>query len=190
MTTYSCSKERFDSDVSEHAMTVLRANGVDRHLRFKKPTTTCYWFDVITWPGTLCIDGDCGTFVFRRITDMFDFFRDGDGDINPSYWSEKCVTASKRAVTEFAWDTFAKNVKEYVEDEDVDLRSAVLTELGFVEPDEFGAVAFIRDFEHDGFRFQNWDADSREYTFHFIWCLRAIVWAIAQWDASAKECAV
>jgi len=187
MTAYSCSPEQFAADVRDHALTVVRADGVDRHLRFRKPGTSCYWFDVLTWPGTLCIDGDCGTFVFRRVPDMFEFFRDDRGHINPSYWAEKCVSAAKGGVTEFNWDTFAKAVNAYVEDEDEAVRDAVLNELCAIESDEFAAVTFIRDFQHDGFRFQDWETDGREYTFHFIWCLRAIVWAIQQWDTSQQE---
>lgn len=184
MIVYHCTPERFAQDVAEHQMTVVRAAGVDRHLRFKKSGSTSYWFDVITWPGTLCIDGDCGTFVFRREIDMFDFFRTNGVDINPSYWAEKCVSASRRELTEFDWDTFARNVNRHVEDEDEAQREAVLDELCSIEPDEFGAVSFIRDFEHDGFRFTDWETDSRIYAFHFIWCLRAIVWGIQQWDAA------
>ena len=189
MTTYSCTEERFASDVSNHAMTVLRADGVERHLRFRKPGTSCYWFDILTWNGTLCIDGDCGTFVFRRVPDMFEFFRDDGGAINPTYWGEKCVTAGKQELTEFDWDTFAKHVNDYVEDEPDAVRDVVLDALCSAEPDEFGAVTFIRDFDHADFSFLDWEYDSRVYTFHFIWCLRAIVWAIQQWDAAQQEIA-
>lgn len=183
MTEYACTHERFAHDTATHAMTVVRANGVERHIRFKKPGTNSYWFDLITWPGTLCIDGDCGTYVFRRITDMFEFFRNDCAYINPSYWAEKCVSAGKRGVTEFDWDTFVKNVSSYIEDEDEVMRRDVMAALDGVVEDEFGATTFIREFEHDGFRFQDWETDCREYTFHFTWCLRAIVWGIAKWDA-------
>lgn len=196
MPTYHCTEERFARDTSTHEMTVVRADGVDRHLRFRSPKGSNYWFDVITWPGTLCIDGDCGTFVFRRVTDMFDFFRSPDGSINPGYWSEKCVSATARGIECFEWDSFERAVKAYMDqvcknDAAVGwaeaVREEVMQQLGDIEQDEFGAVAFIRDFEHKGFRFTDWEATCREYTFHFIWCLRAIVWSIQQWDAAHPQ---
>lgn len=72
---YECTEERFLKDVAKHEMTVIRDDGINRHLRFKNPNDSSYWFDLITWPGTLCIDGDCGTYVFKRTPDMFQFFR-------------------------------------------------------------------------------------------------------------------
>ena len=75
MKDYACTEARFLGDVDWHVMTVLRDDGVHRHIRLKRPDSGSYWFDLITWPGTLCIDGDCGTYVFRRLEDMFQFFR-------------------------------------------------------------------------------------------------------------------
>ncbi len=65
----------FLKDVSAHVMRVIRDDGAHRHLRFAAPTSSIYWFDVITYPGELVITGDCGTYVFRRLPDMFEFFR-------------------------------------------------------------------------------------------------------------------
>lgn len=94
-----CPEARFLMDVSEHEMTVIRDEGTHRHIRFKRPGTSCYYFDIITWPGYLCYTGDMGTFVFQRMTDMFQFFRTDrenmrlrEGEtlyINPQYWGEK-----------------------------------------------------------------------------------------------------
>ena len=64
-------EQEFLNDVRGHAMTILRDDGVHRHLRFKKPGSGTYWFDLITWPGTLCIDGDMGTYVFRFIMENY-----------------------------------------------------------------------------------------------------------------------
>jgi hypothetical protein len=186
---YACTAERFAHDVREHQMTVLRAAGIDRHLNFRKPGTGCFGFDVITWPGALCIHGDCGTYVFERVPDMFTFFRNRAADINPSYWAQKCVSADRNGLTQFEWESFTAAVERYVEDEDEDVRAEVLHDLAFIEPDEFGAAGFIRDYELGDFRFTDWEADCRSYTFHFIWCLRAIVWAIQKWDAAQQEAA-
>ena len=44
-------EERFLNDVSEHQITVIRDQDTDRHIRFRRPGTSCYGFDLITWPG-------------------------------------------------------------------------------------------------------------------------------------------
>lgn len=202
MTTYTCTPERFAGDVRDHAMTVLRANGIDRHLRFRKPGCSAYWFDILSWPGALCIDGDCGTFVFRREADMFGFFRNGRDGINPRYWSEKVVSGGKNiggGIEEYDAGKFrAELVRQYREHyrhtglyrEALEgfrtLRDDVLSR---VEEGAQIACHAVYDFEVNGH--QVFDEISArwysEYTFHFIWCLRAIVWAIQQWDASLQE---
>ena len=58
---------RFLPDVAEHKLTVLHDEGLYRHLRFQKPGTGFYWFDLITWPGNLAFKGDMGGFMFARI---------------------------------------------------------------------------------------------------------------------------
>ncbi|MEN5374297.1 hypothetical protein [Stenotrophomonas hibiscicola] len=42
---------RFEKDTAEHQMEVLLDNGVYRHLRFKRPGSYAFSFDVVTWPG-------------------------------------------------------------------------------------------------------------------------------------------
>ena len=112
---------KFLKDVSEHQMEVIREDGVYRHVRFKKPGTSCMHFDLITWPGYLCYTGDMGTYVFSRIRDMFEFFRTDrqyqlrDGRtlaINPSYWSEKVEARDRSGVEEFSEDLFRKALKQ------------------------------------------------------------------------------
>lgn len=122
MKNYACTEEQFLKDVAAHDMTVIRDDGVHRHIRFKRPGEGAYWFDIITWPGALCIDGDMGTYVFRRLDDMFEFFRTDreymkhDGRqlaINPSYWSEKLQSvATFGGVREFSEEAFTKYVRE------------------------------------------------------------------------------
>lgn len=203
MTTYSCSAERFASDTKAHTMTVVRAEGIDRHLRFRQPGHSAYWFDVLTWPGALCIDGDCGTFVFRRLPDMFEFFRNGRGDINPSYWAEKIVSGrgsfSPDGIEEFDPRKFRHEIvrqyREYFRGEERfsdalegfrDLRADVLDRA---DDGEQVACQAAYDFEVKGRQvFQDISAHwFTQYTFHFIWCLRAIVLAIQQWDAAQQE---
>lgn len=123
MKPYACSETRFLQDAANHVMTVMRDDGVNRHVRFRRPDSSAYWFDLITWPGTLCIDGDMGTYVFRRLHDMFEFFRTDQEHynrtgranqlaINPEYWDEKLQAPSPRDAMEHSVDSFRQHVKE------------------------------------------------------------------------------
>jgi hypothetical protein len=119
----ACTEDRFLKDTQAHKMEVVRADGVNRHLRFKDPASRAYWFDLITWPGTLCIDGDMGTYVFRRLEDMFEFFRTdqehynktGRADqlaINPGYWDEKLLAPAPKDAMEYSAAEFRRHVDE------------------------------------------------------------------------------
>ena len=118
-------EQQFLKDVAEHQMVVIRDDGVNRHIRFKKPGTSCMHFDLITWPGCLCYTGDMGTYVFQRLEDMFEFFRAdrvhrNDPNklaINLGYWTEKliAVDGGRRGgnVKEFDEDKFRQVINEY-----------------------------------------------------------------------------
>lgn len=216
MREYACTEERFLKDVERHTMTVLRDDGVHRHIRFKRPNEGAYWFDLITWPGTLCIDGDCGTYVFRRLEDMFEFFRTDrdwlrDGatlGINPSYWGEKLqATASYDGYREFSEELFKQAVKSefdaWVESEDPsdehkeelwdDIENRV---LGYGCDGAYAAVDAAMRFEPDNtdidFEMRDfYEHRLEEYTFHFIWCCYAIAWGVKTYDeAKAAKGAV
>ncbi|WP_157875716.1 MULTISPECIES: hypothetical protein [unclassified Streptomyces] len=95
---------RFAADTTKHTMTIVHDDGVYRHLVFRDPRHPYYWFELITTPGQLVFSGDGDSFVFRRLTDMFQFFRtglnrDGSVGINPVYWSEKLASNRDAART-------------------------------------------------------------------------------------------
>lgn len=202
-------QDDFLNDVRSHAMHVLHDDGVYRHLSFSQPENSwLHRFEVLTWPGALCIRGDVGTYVFSRITDMFEFFRrNGDGDklpINESYWSEKLIASDCNGrrgdgVMRFDPDVFCDEVKRrYVEhvrenmkgmpDERQSLRRAIEDEvLSYAEAGEHEALHAAGSFEHDGFMLTDfWEVECRQYTVQFIWSLYAIVWAIHQYDNRAS----
>lgn len=201
-------KERFLADVASHAMTVLLDAGQHRHLSFNDGSSINS-FNIVTWPGRLCIDGDMGAFVFERVPDMFNFFRNNEQlGINPSYWAEKCTASdvSTGGVRKFDFDAAVASALEAVSDmngevsditseveddsEDTDesersVARALKAHLALVERDEIGFWAAIREFEHSDFSSDVYEyIDDQRYTYHFIWCLRAIVWAISQYDAA------
>jgi hypothetical protein len=123
--SHECTQERFLRDVSDHVMTVIRDDGVSRHIQFRRPGTGCYHFDLITWPGALCYTSDMGTYVFRRLTDMFEFFRTDREQrrdpsklaINLGYWTEKLVaidgSRNGGKCKEFDADKFRRVINEY-----------------------------------------------------------------------------
>lgn len=95
MNLYQKSEERFRQDTSKHEMTVMLDEGLHRHLRFKQPGTNTYCFHLVTWPGFLSIGGDVATYMFSRLPDMFRFFRDPKGGINPDYWAGKIESTNR-----------------------------------------------------------------------------------------------
>lgn len=118
-------RERFRKDVANHVMEVFRDEGTHRHIRFRRPGTMCDHFDLITWPGYLCFTGDRGTYVFRRLEDMFTFFRLDEyygnkptpggvlDRIDHRYWAEK-LEASDKGEGHQEWDheAFQQEIRE------------------------------------------------------------------------------
>lgn len=189
-------EEKFLQDVAQHELTVLRDADTERHLRFKRPNTSNQYFDLITWRGSLCFTGDMGTFVFSRIPDMFEFFRDehpnGHLRINTGYWSEKLDAADRRTggYEKFEPSLFRKRVMDYAKDLEVDrgtLRAIRERVLPAAEGGEYAAYSAALDFNHNGQRLSDfYEINCRDYTYHFVWCCYAIVWAIKQYDAQKE----
>jgi len=114
---------KFLKDVEKHVMEVIRDDGAHRHIRFRQPGTMCMHFDLITWPGYLCYTGDMGTYVFRRLHDMFEFFRRPEHcrySIDKRYWAEKVEAGDRSAtgngVVEFSKERFDENARRWVAD--------------------------------------------------------------------------
>jgi hypothetical protein len=206
----------FLKNVSNHSMSVLLDNGVYRHLSFSNNGSFNQKFDIVTWPGFLAYSGDMGCFVFSRLDDMFEFFRN-DKDkkelqINPSYWGEKLeATERTNGFKEYSPERFESLVNEKVDEwieelkEEYDsseeiadaLRESIKKEvLNYAHDDEYKAHEVLRDFTfyfnkranapkngtilefHD-----TWEWELKDYTYRFIWCCYAIVWAIQKFDA-------
>lgn len=208
----NCTEEQFRKDIANHAMHTLRDDGLYRHLRFKQPQSSCYCFDIVTWPGYLAITGDMGASVFSRLSDMFEFFRPGRGEeskddglfINRGYWAEK-LQANDGSAKEFSLERFRANIGErfnsYFEGEELtraereakrSLWRQVREEL--IEPDwdhEVRAYDAVHEFEPEDQTFKCfgfpdfWESNNQEYTFHFTWRCYAIAHAIQHYDALA-----
>ena len=180
-------------DLSEHVLTIKHDDGLYRHLVCTKPGTIQYSFAVTTWPGHLAITGDCGDYMFRRLPDMFGFFRSESGRISPDYWSEKLVAPRQRAATYYEPARFHACVTEWFMEaaegltaDDVDdlwgAVSAILASGAWGES-ERDARSLAIDFAHKHHRMRDaWEWNLREFDPQFLNCCHAIVWAVDQYD--------
>jgi hypothetical protein len=179
----------FVKDVAHHVMTVELDHGLYRHVRCAQPGTYNHAFTVTTWPGELCISGDMGTFVFSRLTDMFEFFRTDRGRINPSYWAEKLLGIDRHGVTTWSPELFREALESQLDQVEAApaLRAAVQDEVASCADDgPERAFDAAREFcWEDSYPLEGvWEHTCDDYTYHFLWCCQAIVWTIAQWDAA------
>ena len=200
--------ESFLKDVKDHKMTVKNDNGVNRRIIYQNPKCQFnQWFELVTWPGRLCYTGDMGTYVFARVEDMFTFFRRDKLEVNSQYWSEKCLSEScfGEGIRQFSQDNYEDAIKYefryFIQNE---RKGALLGSRGdvaafgermrsiwlsinsdlFGAENEYDAMNSACMFEEDGFRMDDfWEHTITEYTYHFIWCLYAIVWGIQRYDA-------
>lgn len=200
---------RFTEETRDHVMTVLRDDGLYRHLKFSAPGTNMYRFDLVTWPGYLAVIGDIEDHLFMRIEDMFKFFVHEQHEprrINPHYWSEKLQGRDgRRSVQVFAEAIYRERVQEWLDEQaeeddpeanfpdrlEVGLRHyalgvAVEDQLLYEPPrDEREAIERLREFDHDGHTiYEPYEWSMTEYNAHFLWICWAIVWGIEQYGAA------
>jgi hypothetical protein len=193
--------ERFQDTIGEHQLTVIHDDGLHRHLRCARPKSGDRHFFITTWPGYLCISGDMGCYVFQRIEDMFEFFRNDDLGINPGYWAEKLQAGPHVApddlTREWVPEKFEAKIKEWFEqatdewDDErkdeawSDVEISVLTECEH----EYSAIRAAIDFTfEDKELFQDfWEVDCKKWNSNYLWCCYAVVWAIQQYDAAKEE---
>jgi hypothetical protein len=177
--------EAFKRDVANHQMTVLHDDGLYRHIRFREASSSFYWFDLVTWPHNLTINGDMGCWTLSRLEDMFEFF--AGNRINPGYWDEK-VRGEARP-EKYSEALFRESVTSHIADhadEYPSLAAAVAEEI-FAEDlsHEEYARELLDSFKHDGFEFTDtWEWNFNEHTHRFLWCCYAIQWGIGQYSAA------
>jgi len=179
----------------DYKMEVIKDNGVHRHLSFKHNDKHDGSFQITTWPGHLCMSGDMGCFVFSRIQDMTGFF--SGGGISPSYWSEKCLAGASHngGLKNFDFDTFSKGITEILsqrldakdyEEATVEKAKEALESLEWIEPDEYGAVAYLRELDSDLVELcdlPNFDV----WNFHYLFACYAINFACNTYLAAKQE---
>lgn len=166
--------EQFLSEVDGHEMTVLHEDGLHRHLRFARPGTSMWHFDLVTWPGYLAMVGDIGDgYIFRSTDDMLAFFDHGqaDGWINPGYWGEKLFRGGVRSVQTFSADRFRAWCAED------GIRNLDFDDIDSTEE----AIDALNDGEHA------WDFEApeawRDFDHHYLLSLHAILWGAKRYHA-------
>lgn len=191
---------------------VLHSEGVYRHIRFQKPGTGCYHFDLVTLPGCLLYTGDMGTYVFKRTRDMFEFFRtkrgaDGEFSIDHRYWAEKCEgqdkdyglrefdpSAFKREITNQRRHIFVEHAKELSPDQRALLWGSLENVKNAASEGEHSAITAVQDWSFKTNEPSRWGGmahvqldtsdfpSCKTYTPRFMWCCQAIAWGIEQYD--------
>lgn len=140
----------FGDDVAGHRMIVRHDQGLYRHLVFEQREDS--WnnrFELITTPGTLTIVGDRGGHIFRRLTDMFQFFRsnpDRPHRIDVGYWAEKTPDHG-RSVKVYSEELTRQLIAEHLQ-EAVQNRDALLKE--FQEENERQHESWREDLHAEG----------------------------------------
>lgn len=186
-------KRQFEKETGEHILEILRDDGLYRHLKCTRHGEQFLRFDIITWPGFLCVCQNMGTFVFSRLPDMFEFFR--GNEISPDYWAQKIEATEKHSGhEEFSLGRFRQVVsdqaKSWCEDESEADAQRILAEVeaGLLTEDftfEWEARAAVDEFKTTcGLQFQDfWETDLHEFTPRYLWLCHAIQWAILKYDA-------
>lgn len=207
-------REQFDANFGEHQMTVVMDardggpggvasdGGPYRHIRFARPGTSIWRFDLVTWPGHLTISGDLESFTFKRIHDMFDFFGPTP---NPGYWAEKCIAGEVRS--RFSVDHYIGQVNEYVEEargdysaeqfEDLkrDIHADLIADAPeYVEEAQqrlsdycYAPVDGQGERGRDFYFSDTWEWRLGGYSHHFLLALHAIARGVAAYRAAHPE---
>lgn len=207
--TQPLTKDQFDRDVAQHQLMIRLDQGVHRHLTLKAPDTLAYHYHITTWPGHLAMTGDMGSWVFSRLQDMFEFFR--QPRINLSYWSEKlqacdCTGRYDGGAMEYSRDLFravlwteALQLCRRAKDDgaSINQRAALIEDLKSIRDcsaaeHEYGAHVAVRDFSCwlGGKRYEINDFQEhnlRVYKHRYIWACYAIQHAIAMYDQAKTK---
>lgn len=195
-----CTQERFLKTVSQHEMTIVRDEGLHRHLRFARPGNPDSSFTIVTWPWRLCYTGDMGTYVFCRLEDMFEFFRkppatDGQFHFDRGYWAEKVLAADRHGgIREFSETKFRAALLDLLGGTPTPEIAERIAEEILPHGNDSKDAAFeaAANFEVDGKHpFEDiWHGYSAEdYTYRFTFCCYALAWGIQQYDKARSELA-
>jgi hypothetical protein len=200
--SYQDIAERFAKETADHKMEIRHDDGLYRHIRFSA-LNSLDWFDLITWPYNLIVNGSHGSFHFCRFSDdtedMFVLFRSGSAGrrINPHYWAEK-VRAGE--VMSWSEDDFRQWVTQEAADQEASHPGMVrAVTLQILDSDEHNleyeetARYAVASFRHKGARLafpESWERTFQDFHWQYLWQCHAVVHGIATYDrvkATARE---
>lgn len=183
-------KARIVNDLASHTITIRHEDGLYRHYRCSNGGSSNMYFDIVTWPGSLCFTGDMGDYLFQRTDDMIEFMR--RSCMSYGYAAEKCVAYGGR-LKEFCEDRFEEILAERLAESLADGGDGTfrVVRRGKAENEDVAeAIEKIRQeyseynspFDATKAMHESglWDTSElpscEEYTFHFLWCLHALKW--------------
>lgn len=190
--------ERFTRETASHQITVLRDDGLYRHLRFSDEAKSLNWWDLITWPYNLIVNGSHGSHHFCRFgpdtKDMFALFRsgiwrDGSQHINPGYWAEKARAGKVKSWSEQKFRTWLVDEAASLESRHPGTVEAVGKQI--LHSDEHNteyeetARYAVAQFSHGDVRLRfpdEWELSFEDFDWQYLWQCHAAVAGIAQYD--------
>lgn len=185
-------KEAFLETVKNHRLEIIKDEGLYRHIVMSDGTFNRKYC-ITTWPWGLCFSGDMGCFVFSRLEDNFSFFRRDQLAINEGYWHEKLMAIDRAGGSrKYSPKLFEEAIKGYYDDHfefSTDThKEAVWQQIqeDVISRSDDGhdcAITAAAQFKSgDDFEFVDFYPDCMEYTYHYLWCLYAIVHTISEYD--------
>ncbi|MFJ4880046.1 hypothetical protein ACIP93_33230 [Streptomyces sp. NPDC088745] len=200
----AAAQERFASEVDGATMTVVKDDGLHRHLTFRFPKASWEWCEIITWPGTLTLRGGLGCWSFTYDEDMLAFFRPGPHRerIDPLHWAQKLAPGSEvkeydeNRARAYVRQAVAEAVEthEHIRAEDAedwlssfDTEAALMRTLGWVEgrvDAERPAGATLEEYMASEFHFPVQDWDLYRWSNWFLLSCVVLPWAVEQYDAA------
>ena len=114
----------------DHQLSVLKDDGLYRHLRMHNPEFGSMWsWQVVTWPWHLTTVGDIADgYTFSRDDDMLgffgvdglrrDYYADGAPLIDFRYWAEKLNGIHARTARHYSSEVFLRLVGEHLDEDD------------------------------------------------------------------------
>lgn len=198
----SQARERFIKDVAEHEMTVIKDDGLYRHLRFAKPGTGMYAFEIVTWPGYIAITGDMRSMTMSRVEDMVSFVGSNSDDlrIDFRYWDEKVVSNEGKSLvwsSDVLREYLEKALESHCEYHEEHIGGPKAEEWWKSLEDDILSVSEEFGKEHDQMRAlfeysgpvnlgDSWEWNPRVWDYSFLWRCFALRWGANMYLASKK----
>lgn len=186
----------FALDTANHEMTILREDGLYRQIRFTAPGSLD-WFDLVTWPHNLVVNGSHGSWHFCAVPtkDLFGLIQESriDGTANHTYWAEKVRAGDTKSWSEAKFRSWLRGRAAELEPGFPGVTAAIVSQI--LDSDEHNleyeetAHHAVACFRHEGDRLafpEAWQQDFTDWDYHYLWMCHAAVHGVEQYDAARK----